>query len=82
MAIGRAGVEDLDPSTVSLRLNEVVVAESGLVSDTYTEAAGSAALAGDEVVVEIGLGRGAITEIVWTTDLSYDYIKINAEYRT
>ena len=48
----------------------------------YTEEAGAAALAGPEIVIRIDLGRGSAGAEVWTSDLSYDYIRINAEYRT
>lgn len=82
MAIGRAHVEDLDPSGVALWLDDVRVAEAGLMSETYTEAAGSNVLAQDEFKVTIDLGRGAAEETIWTTDLSYEYVRINAEYRS
>jgi glutamate N-acetyltransferase/amino-acid N-acetyltransferase len=82
MAIGRAQVADLDASKVALWLDEVQVAEAGLMSSTYTEAAGSAVLANDEFQVTIDLGRGEAEETVWTTDLSYEYVRINAEYRS
>ena len=82
MAIGRAHVEDLDPSGVALWLDDVQVAEAGLMSETYTEAAGSNVLAQDEFKVTIDLGRGAAEETIWTTDLSYEYVRINAEYRS
>ena len=58
----------------------VQVAEGGLMSSSYTEAAGSAVLAQDEFKVTIDLGRGEANQTVWTTDLSYEYVRINAEY--
>ncbi|MDE0451939.1 MAG: bifunctional glutamate N-acetyltransferase/amino-acid acetyltransferase ArgJ [Gammaproteobacteria bacterium] len=82
MAIGRAGIEDLDPSGVSLHLDDVCVAEGGLVAASYTEAKGAGVMARDEFTVRIDLGRGTCAETVWTSDLSYEYVKINAEYRT
>ena len=82
MAIGRARVEDLDPSGIALWLDDVQVADAGLMSETYTEAAGSNVLAQDEFKVTIDLGRGAAEETIWTTDLSYEYVRINAEYRS
>ncbi|MDE0056078.1 MAG: bifunctional glutamate N-acetyltransferase/amino-acid acetyltransferase ArgJ [Gammaproteobacteria bacterium] len=82
MAIGRAGIEDLDPSGVSLHLDDVCVAEGGLVAASYTEAQGAGVMARDEFTVRIDLGRGTCAESVWTSDLSYEYVKINAEYRT
>ena len=82
MAIGRAGVEGLDPDTVGLYLDDVCVARGGLVADDYTEQAGAAVMAKDEFTVRVVLGQGDAAETVWTTDLSYEYVRINAEYRT
>lgn len=82
MAIGKAGVEGLEPDKVSLDLDDVRVAEDGLVAPAYTEEAGAAVMGRDEFTVRIGLGRGHCRETVWTSDLSYDYVRINAEYRT
>ncbi len=82
MAIGRAGVPGLDPDAVGLYLDDVCVARGGLVADEYTEAAGAAVMAKDEFTVRVTLGQGPAAETVWTTDLSYEYIRINAEYRT
>ena len=82
MAIGRAGIPGLDPGAVSLALDDVVVARAGLVADGYDEAAAAAVMARPEYSIDIDLGRGACRETVWTTDLSYDYVRINAEYRS
>ena len=82
MAIGRAGVPDLDTGRVNLFLDAVCVARGGLVADEYTEADGARVMAREEFEVRIELGRGDAAETVWTTDLSYDYVRINAEYRT
>lgn len=82
MAIGRAEVANLDPAGVSLWLNDVQVAQGGMMAASYSEAAGAKVLAEDEFVVAIDLGRGDAAETIWTTDLSYEYIRINAEYRS
>ncbi len=82
MAIGRAGVHALQPDTVSLYLDDVCVAKGGLVVDSYTEGAGAEVMAKDEFAVRVLLGRGSAVETVWTSDFSYDYVRINAEYRT
>ena len=82
MAIGRAGVAALDPNAVALYLDDVQVASNGLVVPTYTEDAGAAVMAKDEFTVCVQLGRGTAAQTVWTSDLSYDYVRINAEYRT
>ena len=82
MAIGRSQLANLDPDAVSLYLDDVCVARDGLIADDYTEAAGAAVMAQDEFTVRVVLGRGGESETVWTSDLSYDYVRINAEYRT
>ena len=63
-------------------LNDVCVARGGLMDADYEEAAASAVMAQDEYEILIELGRGQAEEVVWTTDLSYEYVRINAEYRT
>ncbi|MEZ5552541.1 MAG: bifunctional glutamate N-acetyltransferase/amino-acid acetyltransferase ArgJ [Pseudomonadales bacterium] len=82
MAIGRAGVEDLDTTGVNVHLAEVCVMRGGLKAAEYTEAAGAAVMARDEFEIRVELGRGDQSAMVWTTDLSYEYVKINAEYRS
>ena len=82
MAIGRAPIQSLDPNRVALWLDDVQIADSGMMCDDYTDAQGAAVLANDEFEVRVDLGVGCAEEVIWTTDLSYDYIKINAEYRT
>lgn len=81
-AIGNGGIEDLDPDAIRLYLNEMVVAEAGGRSSLYEEAKARQAMCGEEITVRVALGRGRASAIVWTCDLSYDYVKINAEYRT
>ena len=81
-AIGRAGVEALDVDTVSIHLNEVLIAEKGARAESYDEAQGQAAMSPSVLKIEVALGRGPAEAVLWTTDLSYDYVKINAEYRT
>ena len=82
MAIGRAGIKDLDPYGVSLNLNDVRVAIGGMVSDSYHEEDGAEVMAKDEYDITIDLGRGSSQETIWTSDLSYEYVRINAEYRS
>jgi glutamate N-acetyltransferase / amino-acid N-acetyltransferase len=82
MAIGKAGVPDLDPGRVSIALADVPLIESGEPHPGYREALGAAVVARPEFAVRIGLGRGNGAARIWTCDLSYEYIKINAEYRT
>ncbi len=82
MAIGRAGVDDLDADRVALYLDEVCVARNGMIAPEYTEESGARVMSRDEFCVRIELGRGSAHETVWTCDFSYDYVTINAEYRT
>jgi glutamate N-acetyltransferase/amino-acid N-acetyltransferase len=81
-AIGRAGVERLDVELIDVRINGVLIAERGGRSPAYTEQQGAAAMAPEEITIAIELGRGSARTTVWTTDLSHDYVTINAEYRT
>ncbi|HEY7775117.1 MAG TPA: bifunctional glutamate N-acetyltransferase/amino-acid acetyltransferase ArgJ [Kineobactrum sp.] len=81
-AIGRAGLPELDVSLVGVYLNEVLIAEHGCRAASYSEAQGVAAMAPEDIVIRIELQRGAHQATVWTTDFSYDYVRINAEYRT
>ena len=81
-AIGRAGVENLNVDAVSLSINGVLIAENGARAESYTEQAGLAAMAPEDLLIAIDLARGNETATIWTTDFSYDYVKINAEYRT
>ena len=81
-AIGRAGLEELDVDRVGLFLNEVLIAENGCRAGSYTEEQGVAAMAPEDIVIRVELHRGASSAAVWTTDFSYDYVRINAEYRT
>lgn len=82
MAIGRVGIEDLDPYRVSLHLDDVSVAKDGKIDPTYEEERAANVMAQDEFTVVIDLGRGSAEEHIWTSDFSYEYVKINAEYRT
>ena len=81
-AVGRAGVPELDVSLIDVYLGDVCIARKGGRSPSYTEAQGSAVMAQEEITIRIELGRGQCSETIWTTDLSHEYVKINAEYRT
>lgn len=81
-AIGRAGIEDLDVDGVSVWLDDVSIAVNGGVASGYREEDGARVMAQPEILIRVDLGRGGASETVWTTDLSYDYVKINAEYRS
>jgi glutamate N-acetyltransferase/amino-acid N-acetyltransferase len=81
-AIGNAGVDDLDVGRVSLYLDDVLVAAGGGRHPAYREEDGKRVMKQSEITVRAALGRGDARATVWTCDLSYDYVKINAEYRT
>ena len=81
-AIGRAGLEDLDTDAVSIHLNGALIAEQGARAASYTEEKGQGAMSPEDLVIDISLDRGDAEAVIWTTDLSYDYVRINAEYRT
>lgn len=81
-AVGRAPVPGLDIGRVELWLGDVRVAAEGALDPGYTEAAGAAAVRPPELTYRIVLGRGRARAELWTCDLSYDYVRINAEYRS
>lgn len=81
-AVGRAPVVDFDVSKVTIDLGEVRLVEEGGRAPGYTEEAGSAVMAREEIPIRIELGRGEESATVWTTDLSHDYVTINADYRS
>ena len=81
-AVGRAGIEAFDIASVAIFLDDVQVVAGGARALDYDEAQGRNVLAGPEFTIRIRLGRGSERAVVWTSDLSYDYVRINAEYRT
>lgn len=81
-AIGNAGIGDLDVAKVKLWLGDVLVSENGGRAASYNEADGARVMKPAEIVIRVDLGRGSHTGKVWTCDFSYDYVKINADYRS
>ena len=81
-AVGRAGVQNLDLDAVRIFLDDVCIVSQGGRDSAYSEERGQAVMDGKEITVRIVLGRGESSARVWTCDLSYDYVRINAEYRT
>ncbi|MDX2457755.1 MAG: bifunctional ornithine acetyltransferase/N-acetylglutamate synthase, partial [Gammaproteobacteria bacterium] len=77
-----AGIADLDLSKLEIYLDEICIVRAGGRAADYTEAAGQQVMDRKEVTIKVVLNRGTCNEAVWTCDLSYDYVKINAEYRT
>jgi len=81
-AVGRADIDDFDLNAVGIEIGGVKVAEGGALAQGYREEDGKRAMAAEEIEVCIRLGRGSARATVWTCDLSYDYVRINAEYRS
>jgi glutamate N-acetyltransferase/amino-acid N-acetyltransferase len=81
-AIGRAGLPALDIGRVQVWLDDVAIVENGQRAGAYTEEAGRRVMAQKDITVRIRLGRGDAAERLMTCDFSYDYVRINAEYRT
>ena len=81
-AIGRSNISNFLISGVSVHLDDVCIVSQGERADTYTEKLGKEVMSKEEIKLKINLGRGRAKETVWTCDLSHDYVKINAEYRT
>lgn len=81
-AIGYAGVTGLDATKVRVHLNETLIVENGGRAASYSEEQGQAIMSQANIAINIDLGRGDASEIIWTTDLSYEYVRINADYRS
>ncbi|QEW05779.1 bifunctional glutamate N-acetyltransferase/amino-acid acetyltransferase ArgJ [Nitrincola iocasae] len=80
--VGRAGVSDLKVDDVAIWLDDVAIVKQGGRADSYTEEQGQAVMNKDTILIRVSLNRGQVQESIWTTDLSHDYVKINAEYRS
>ena len=81
-AIGNSPIELLDINLVDVFINQVQFAKSGSMAKNYKESMGLKEMKNDEIILDVYIGRGESTGTIWTTDLSYDYVKINAEYRS
>ncbi|MGB7649589.1 MAG: bifunctional glutamate N-acetyltransferase/amino-acid acetyltransferase ArgJ [Gallionella sp.] len=81
-AIGYAGVDDLDVSKLKVYLDDVLVAENGGRAASYQEADGQRVMQQSDITIRVELNRGAVNATLWTCDFSYDYVKINASYRS
>lgn len=81
-AIGYSGVENLDVNTLEVWLDDVLVAKDGGRVASYTEEQGQQVMNKPEITVTVKLARGTESATVWTCDFSYDYVKINADYRS
>jgi glutamate N-acetyltransferase / amino-acid N-acetyltransferase len=81
-AVGYAGIGDLDQTRIDLFLDDVAVVKDGGRLATYREEDGQRVMRQSEITVRVDLHRGSASTTVWTCDLSYDYVKINADYRS
>lgn len=81
-AVGRSPVSELDVSKISVWLGDTLLLEKGEPAEDYREELGQQEMSQEELVIRIALGRGDVGAEVWTCDFSYDYVKINAEYRS
>ena len=80
--VGRAGLADLDIAAVTIHLGDVCIVAAGERAPDYTEERGQRAMSDEEIAITIDLGRGASRATIWTSDLSHEYVTINAEYRS
>jgi glutamate N-acetyltransferase/amino-acid N-acetyltransferase len=81
-AVGYAGIDDLDQGAIDLFLDDVFVVERGGRRPSYREEDGARVMKQPEITVRLDLHRGRASATVWTCDFSYDYVKINADYRS
>ena len=81
-AVGRSGLEGFDLTKVAIYLDDVSIIEAGEPAESYTEAQGQQVMNQDEITIKVVLNRGQANDTIWTCDFSYDYVKINAEYRS
>jgi len=81
-AIGRSDISEIDVGSISISLNDVKIVERGQRAETYTEEDGQYAMDQEEIIMHISLGRGSASAVIWTCDLSHEYVRINSEYRS
>ena len=81
MAVGKADAS-IDASKIDIHLNNLLLMKMGQIEKNYTEEKGFVEMKKPSIIITVNLNLGRYEEIVWTTDLSYDYVKINSEYRT
>jgi glutamate N-acetyltransferase/amino-acid N-acetyltransferase len=81
-AVGRADIDTLDVSGVNIFLDDVCIVKNGGVDADYSEEKGQAVMNQEEIKIKVELGRGESSAIIWTSDLSHEYVRINSEYRS
>ena len=81
-AVGRADIKQLDINSVNIYLGDVCIVRNGSVAEDYSEDKGQSVMDQDEITIRVELGGGNDTATIWTSDLSHEYVRINAEYRS
>jgi len=81
-AIGNSNIKDLNTSLIDIYINEILFANNGSIATDFDEIKIQKEMNNSEINLKVNLNNGIHKSKVWTTDLSYEYIKINAEYRT
>lgn len=81
-AVGRCDIAQMDINKIKIYLDDVCIVSNGGRAKTYSEAQGQQVMQEQDITIRIVLGRGNASQQVLTCDLSYDYVRINAEYRT
>jgi len=81
-AVGRAGIEQLDITGVNIFLGDVCIVRNGGIDSHYSEEKGQYEMNQHDITITVELSRGDDSATVWTSDLSHEYVRINAEYRT
>ena len=81
-AVGRADIDTLNVSAVNIFLDDVCIVKNGGVDADYSEEKGQAVMNQEEIKIRVELGRGDSSAIIWTSDLSHEYVRINSEYRS
>ena len=81
-AVGRADIDTLNVSAVNIFLDDVCIVRNGGVDADYSEEKGQAVMNQEEIKIRVELGRGDSSAIIWTSDLSHEYVRINSEYRS
>ena len=81
-AVGRAGIEQLDITAINIFLDEVCIVRYGAVDETYTEVKGQEVMNKEDITITVELARGNHSAMIWTSDLSHEYVRINSEYRS
>ena len=81
-AVGRADIKQLDINGVNIYLGDVCIVRNGGVAEDYSEDKGQSVMDQDEITIRVELGGGNDSATIWTSDLSHEYVRINAEYRS